>query len=101
MTTNTTLLSPLTEALTLRTARALVQVRHEHNEPWTVHVTVMQLDLGSEKPPAYFTLPGNVRTPSREAVHAEVVARMGWEPTCRVEVHDRPSGNHYFMLYGN
>ena len=90
----------MTEALTLRNASALVQVRHEHNEPWTVHVTVMMLDLGSEQPPVYFSLPGNVRTPSREAVHEEVMFRMGWVPTRRVEVHDRPSGNHYFMLYG-
>ena len=91
----------MTEALTLRNARAIVQVRHAHGEPWTVHITVMQTDLGSEQPPVYFTLAGHVRTPSREAVHEEVVARMGWEPTRRVELHERPSGNHYFMMYGD
>ena len=88
----------MNEALTLRTASALVQVRLGHKQPATVHVTV--LCIGSTEPPGYFTLDGSVRTPSREAVHAEVVARMGWEPTCRVEQHEGHDGWQYFLLYG-
>lgn len=87
----------MNEVLTLRTARAVVQVFRAFSSS-TVHVTVM---LTGAQPPVYFTLDGSVRSPSREDVHGEVVARMGWDAKCRVEQHEGHSGGHYFLLYGN
>jgi len=88
----------MNEALTLRTARAVVQVFHTFHSPWTVHVTVVR---SNAEPPVHFVLDGSVRSHSREDVHAEVTARMGWDANCRVEQHEGHSGGHYFLLYGN
>jgi hypothetical protein len=87
----------MNEVLTLRTARAVVQVYRPFSSS-TVHVTVM---LTGAHAPVYFTFDGSERSPSREDVHGEVVARMGWDANCRVEQHEGHSGGHYFLLYGN